>query len=346
MNYNRLTTIFFTLFSTLLIVISCSPDQTIANNTKDEVVFMAGFKAQANLPFAAVYVAQEMGYFTEENLDVEIRHSASGGTLSLLASKTIDITTSDAANLVKFVSDQDIPLTSFALIGQVGQQSFVSLEKSNINSPKDWEGKVLGYKGSPPPEYLAILKANQVDRSKIDEVRVGYNPAVLTNGDVDILAVFRSNEPNIIESKLGYPVTIWSPFDYDLPVLGLNYVTHQDTLNEDSESITKFLRAVVRALYFIVDNEDQSIEMIMKYAQNEDKSHQIYMLRSEIKDAWSTITKENGLGWMSDNQWNSFYKYLNEWGALGKDIDINKVYTTSILEEVYSDSSNKLDLKR
>ena len=129
-------------------------------------------------------------------------------------------------------------------------------------------------------------------------------------------------------------------------MLGLNYVTHQDTLNEDSESITKFLRAVVRALYFIVDNEDQSIEMIMKYAQNEDKSHQIYMLRSEIKDAWSTITKENGLGWMSDNQWNSFYKYLNEWGALGKDIDINKVYTTSILEEVYSDSSNKLDLKR
>ena len=232
------------------------------------------------------------------------------------------------------------------LIGQVGQQSFVSLEKSNINSPKDWEGKVLGYKGSPPPEYLAILKANQVDRSKIDEVRVGYNPAVLTNGDVDILAVFRSNEPNIIESKLGYPVTIWSPFDYDLPVLGLNYVTHQDTLNEDSESITKFLRAVVRALYFIVDNEDQSIEMIMKYAQNEDKSHQIYMLRSEIKDAWSTITKENGLGWMSDNQWNSFYKYLNEWDALGKDIDINKVYTTSILEEVYSDSSNRLDLKR
>ena len=71
MNYNILRAIFFTLFSTLLIVISCSPDQTIANNTKDEVVFMAGFKAQANLPFAAVYVAQEMGYFTEENLDVE-----------------------------------------------------------------------------------------------------------------------------------------------------------------------------------------------------------------------------------------------------------------------------------
>ena len=31
----------------------------------DEVVFMAGFKPQANLPFAAVYVAEEKGYFDE-----------------------------------------------------------------------------------------------------------------------------------------------------------------------------------------------------------------------------------------------------------------------------------------
>ena len=139
---------------------------------------------------------------------------------------------------------------------------------------------------------------------------------------------------------------IWSPYDYGLPVLGLNYVAHEDTLNNRSEEVTKFLRAVVKALYYIVDNEEQSIEMIMKYAQNEDESHQIYMLRSEIKDAWSPITKGNGLGWMSNNQWDSFYRYLKEWGVLTKDIDINKIYTTSILDKVYNDGNNKLDLKK
>jgi len=346
MNYYSPRIFFVILFSFILIITACTFDKTDINDKTDKIVFMAGFKAQANLPFAGVYVAQEMGFFAEENLKVEIRHSVSGGTLSLLAAKEIDITTSDAATLVKTVANQDVPLTTFALIGQVGQQSFVSLEKSNITSPKDWEGKVFGYKGSPPPEYLAILKANQVERSNIEEVRVGYNPVVLTNGDVDILAVFRSNEPNIIETKLGYPVKIWSPYDYNLPVLGLTYVTHEDILNNRSEEITKFLRAVIKALYYIVDNEEQSIEIIMKYAQNEDESHQIYMLRSEIKDAWSPITKENGLGWMTDKQWNSFYSYLKESGVLKKDIDINKVYTTSILDKVYNDDNNRLNIKK
>lgn len=338
-----LRTFYFTLFSLVLIISSCSFGGNVTGDETEKIIFMAGFKAQANLPFAGVYVAKEMGYFDEENLDVEIRHSASGGTLNLLASKKIDITTSDASNLVKIVSDQGVPLTSFALIGQVGQQAFISLEKSNINSPKDWEGKVFGYKGSPPPEYLAILKANQVDRSEIEEVRVGYNPSVLTNGDVDVLAVFRSNEPNIIETNLGYPVTMWSPSDYNLPVLGLNYVAHSDTLNDRSEEMTKFLRAVIRALDYILDNEQESIKMIMKYAENEDEAHQVYMLRSEIKDASSEITEEYGLGWMTDNQWDMFYKYLKEWGVLAKDIDIKNVYTTSILEKVYKDDENKIN---
>ena len=346
MNSYSLRKFFLILFSLLLIITACSFIESDTNDKKDKIVFMAGFKPQANLPFAGVYVAQEMGFFAEENLEVEIKHSVTGGTLSLLASNEIDITTSDAANLVKTVSDHDVPLNAFALIGQVGQQAFVSLEKTNINSPKDWEGKVFGYKGSPPPEYLAILKSNGIERKNIKEVRVGYNPVVLTNGDVDILAVFRSNEPNIIESKLGYPVKIWSPSDYNLPVLGLTYVAHSNTINNRSDEITRFLRAVIKALYFIVDNEEQSIEMIMKYAKNEDKSHQIYMLRSEIKDAWSPITKENGLGWMTNNQWDSFYNYLYEFGILTKGIDVNKVYTDSILHKVYNDDDNKLDLQR
>jgi hypothetical protein len=70
------------------------------------------------------------------------------------------------------------------------------------------------------------------------------------------------------------------------------------------------------------------------------------MLRSEIKDAWSPITKENGLGWMTDNQWSSFYSYLKESGVLKKDIDINKVYTTSILDKVYNDDNNRLNIKK
>src|SRR5687767_14984011 len=45
----------------------------------DKVTFMAGFKAQANVPFVGVYVAQEKGYFGEENLEVDIQHVTTPG---------------------------------------------------------------------------------------------------------------------------------------------------------------------------------------------------------------------------------------------------------------------------
>ena len=40
------------------------------------VIFMAGFRAQANLPFVAAYAAKDQGFFSEEGLDVTIRHSS------------------------------------------------------------------------------------------------------------------------------------------------------------------------------------------------------------------------------------------------------------------------------
>src|SRR5713226_975478 len=49
-----------------------------AARAQKRVTFMAGFKAQANLPFVGVYVAQEKGFFRQEALDVDIRHAQSG----------------------------------------------------------------------------------------------------------------------------------------------------------------------------------------------------------------------------------------------------------------------------
>ena len=164
----------------------------------DKLVFMAGFRAQANLPFVAAYVAQEKGYFEDQGLDVEIRHASTGEHLKLLLSGDVDITTAAASSVLKRRSDPGLPIVAFALFGQQSQQAYVALGNSGINTPKDWEGKTFGYKISVPPDYLAILEANGVDRSTINEVKVGFDPRVLTEGKVDVLAVFNSNEPDTI----------------------------------------------------------------------------------------------------------------------------------------------------
>ena len=300
----------------------------------DRVVFMAGFKAQANLPFVAAYVAQEKGYFREQGLDVDIRHATGGLHLKLLLAGDVDFTTAAATSVLKRHSDQELPIVAIALFGQRGQQAYVALKDSGIESVKDWEGKTFGYKVSPPPDYLAMLKANDVDRSTITEVNAGFDPRVLTEGRVDILAVFKSNEPDTIRG-LGFELNTWEPEDYGVPSLGLTYIALQETVEAQPGLVERFLKATLKASHYAVDNFEEALDIVMQYAPDENRDHQRFMLETELRDAASPLTDEHGLGWMTEAQWRVLYDHLLEFEALPRPFDFKAAYTDRFLQSVY-----------
>ena len=306
----------------------------VCTSEPDKVVFMAGFRAQANLPFVAAYVAQEKGYFEEQGLDVEIRHASSGEHLKLLLSGDVDFTTAAASSVLKRRSDPGLPIVAFALFGQQGQQAYVSMGNSGINTPKDWEGRTFGYKISVPPDYLAILEANGVDRSKIDEVKVGFDPRVLTEGRVDVLAVFNSNEPDTIR-RLGFTVNTWEPETYGVPNLGLTYITSTDTVDGRPEVVRRFLKATMRAMEDIRADPAEAVDIVLKYAPGESREHQQFMLKTELDDSISPLTEENGAGWMTDDQWQKLYDMLLQYEAIPKPFDYKTAFTPRFLKEIY-----------
>ena len=323
------------LLGVIPILAACSEEE----KTVKSVTFMAGFKPQANLPFVAAYVAQEKGYFAEQGLEVDIKHST-GEHLNLLMSGDVDFTTADANSVLKRRVDPELPIVAVALFGQRGQQAFVSLQESGIQTPDDWEGKTFGYKISVPPDYLAILEANGVDRSNIDEVRVGFDPRILTEGQVDILAVFKSNEPDTLRG-LGFEVTVFDAADYGVPTLGLTYITRQDMVDENADTVQRFVKATMKGLEFAFQNTEETLDIIMKFAENEDREHQRFMLATEIADASSSLTDSNGLGWMIAQQWQEFHDSLLQYGALESSTDVNLAFTDQFLEDIYDDG--KLD---
>ena len=310
----------------------------VCTSEPDKVVFMAGFRAQANLPFVAAYVAQEKGYFEEQGLDVEIRHASSGEHLKLLLSGDVDFTTAAASSVLKRRSDPGLPIVAFALFGQQGQQAYVSMGNSGINTPKDWEGRTFGYKISVPPDYLAILEANGVDRSKIDEVKVGFDPRVLTEGRVDVLAVFNSNEPDTIR-RLGFTVNTWEPETYGVPNLGLTYITSTDTVDDRPEVVRRFLKATMRAMEDIRADPAEAVDIVLKYAPGESREHQQFMLKTELDDSISPLTEENGAGWMTDDQWQKLYDMLLQYEAIPKPFDYKTAFTPGFLKEIYQNGN-------
>ncbi len=299
-----------------------------------KMTFMAGFMPQANLPFVGVYVAEEMGFFAAAGLDVSIEHSAGGGEhLQLLTLGEIEVTTQDAAVLLRRRADPGLPLVSLALIGQRGQQAFVALADSGIDTPADWAGRTIGFKGTPPPDLFAILEAAGLDEKDVELVNVGFDPRVLSEGRVDVYPVFKSNEPNMIRGW-GYELNLWDAADWGVPTLGLAYVSSEATIAENPEMLGKFLDAAMHGITFAKDNRDEAVEIVMKYAGGgADRAHMRFMLDAEFADAESAVTAEHGLGWQTVEQWQALHDMLVDYTVLSTPLDVEAAFTTRFLTQ-------------
>lgn len=317
---------FFTGLVVLGLLAGCAPQPPAPMS----MTFMAGYKPQANLPFVGVYVAQEQGYFQEQGLTVDIQHSPGQGEhLQLTAAGKVQVTTQDAAVLLKRRADPGLPLVSIALIGQRGQQAFAALAETGLKTPLDWQGHLVGYKGTPPPDLFALLGAAGADVNQVELVNVGFDPRLLAEKKVDVYPVFKSNEPYLLQ-KWGHELTLWDAADFGVPTLGLAYVTSDQTLAEQPEVLARFLRAALRGIEFARQNPDEAVQMVMKYAGPEaDPEHMKFMLQTELKDLESPATAGKGPGWQTAEEWQALADMLAKYDTLPA-VDVKDVFTTSI----------------
>jgi ABC-type nitrate/sulfonate/bicarbonate transport system substrate-binding protein len=299
------------------------------------VTFMAGFKPQANLPFVGAYVAQEKGFYKDAGLDVDIKHAQQGEHLQLLLAGEVQFSTANGAQVLSR-NDQGLPLVSVALIGQKSEQGFAVGANSGINTVQDWAGKTFGYKGSVPAEFLAIARANNLDPAKVKQVSVGFDPRVLSEGRVDILPVFVSNEPDILNS-IGYKTRLFDPNDFGVGALGLSYVTSRDYLTKDPDAVERFVKASLRGIDYAKAHPDEAADIVMKYAPQEDRAHQKFMLGVELDRAQTDLTKKSGIGTQTTQQWQSMADTLLQFQVLKKAANVAGVFTNEYVEKAYKD---------
>lgn len=314
---------------------SASPSPT--PRPVEAVTFIAGFKAQANLPFVGVYIAQKRGYFREQGLAVTIQHSAgSGEHIRLLGTGAVQFSTGSAGDVMKRVADAGVPLVSVATIGQRGEQAYAVRADSPIRTPKDWEGRLVGYKGTVSADYLALLKLAGVDRSKVREVAVGFDPRVLVLGQVEVYPVFTSNEPDTLE-RLGVPVRLFEPWRFGVPSLGLTYITTRDMVATRADTVRRFLAASLKGIADAVADRAAAVDIVMEFASGEDRAHQRYMLDTEIEAALTDLTRAQGIGATQRGDWARLHDVLAENGGLSKAIDVDVVFTDRFTKELYRD---------
>ena len=263
-----------------------------------EITFMAGFRPQATLPFTAVYVAAAKGYFEDEGLAVTIQHSTQGEHLQLLLAGDVHFTTGTAAQLMRRRA-AETPVRSIALFGQRGDQGFVAHADSGIDSPADFAGRSVGFKGGVvPAELLALLASVGLEADDVDLIGVPFDERVFIEGGVDVFPVFLSNEPNRIRNT-GVAINVFDPTEYGVSTLGLNLLTHANTIEDDRELVQAFVRAAMRGANYAAANVEEAIEIVLTHAEGADAAHQRFLLETDLRNA----QRANGMGRATLDQW-------------------------------------------
>lgn len=318
----------------LALAAACGGDD--GEETLDTVVFMAGYRPQANLPFVAVYVADARGFFAEEGIEVDIRHSTQGEHLQLVLAGEVHVTTGTAAQALRQRAN-GLPVRAVALFGQRGDQGFVVHANSGIDVPGDFEGRSVGFKGGVvPAELLALLATADLGPDDVELQAVGFDERVFIERQVDVFPVFLNNEPNRIRNA-GVDIRVFDPHDYGIATLGVTYLVHEESTIGDRDLIERFLRAALRGAHHAAELPHEAIDIVLVYAEGADRAHQRFLFDTDLRNA----ERDDGMGRATIEQWEALQQVLLRYDEqYGGPVDIAGAFDPSFADALYDEAGS------
>lgn len=215
---------------------------------------------------APLLVAQGMGYFAAENLDVTIVEPADpNDPPKLVAAGQGDIAISYQPQLTMQI-DQGLPLLRFGVLVDTPLNMLLALNEGRINSIADLKGKRIGNSvgGFEDALLKTMLGTAGLTLADVEIVNVNFALAqALLSGNADaVIGAYRNYELNIldIEGRKALPFYVE---EYGVPAYDeLIFVAHRD--RAATPVMARFLNAIQRATAFIINDPDAAFGHFLK----------------------------------------------------------------------------------
>lgn len=205
-------------------------------------------------------IAQERGFFTEYDLEVELIAPADpNDPPKLVAAGQADIAVSYQPQLHLQIA-QELPLRRIATAVATPLNSLVILADGPIETLADLKGKKIGFSvgGFEDALLQAMLSPHNLTLDDIELVNVNFSlsPSLIT-GQVDaVIGAFRNFELNQMDI-VGKPGRAFYPEEEGVPAYDeLIFVAHEDGLDRDE--IKRFVLAVEAATHWLINHPDEA----------------------------------------------------------------------------------------
>ncbi len=315
------------LIISLLPIISCSKSES--PKPFDKVTVQLKWVHQAQ--FAGLYVAQEKGYFAEEKIDVEFKEGGSN------IDNVGEVTSGNAQFGVAAPEDiiekrlKGEKISVIAAVFRGNPLVFVSKKGSGIKSPSDFLGRKLATSNDGKMQLAAVMNRLGLDVNKIRLVDFDYQYNSFTNGEAEITMGYLTG--GIIRLlNAGHELNIILPSDYGVHLYSDTLFTTDKLINSDPDLVLRFLRASLRGWREAIENPEEAVEITLKFAKEKDRDLQMKMMEAQLP---LIHTGEDQIGWMKPEIWEGMHELLLEQKVIPESVDLDKVYTTRFLENIY-----------
>ena len=279
----------------------------------EKITFVLDWTPNTN--HTGLYVAQELGYFEEAGLEVEIVQPPEDGAVVLVASGKAQFGVSFQDSLAPaFVEGEAIPVTAVASVIQHNTSGIISRAGEGMDTPKGMEGHSYAtWNGSIELATVQkVMEADGGDYSKLELIpsTVTDEVSALKTNSVDSIWIFfgwagvKTELENLATDYFAF-ADIDPVFDYYTPLI----VAGNQFLEEKPETAKAFLEAVSKGYEFAMENPEEAADILCAAAPELDKelvvASQKYLADQYKADApyW---------GYMDENRWNNFYQWVND----------------------------------
>lgn len=321
---------------TLIIVVLAVPvgGCTEEEEPPDQVTVQLKWIHQAQA--AGLYVADQKGFYAEENIDVEFKPGGPGISIDMVIAELIGGESTFAirgGDEFLQARAEGKPIVAIAVIYQRNPWVYMSMQATEIKQPQDLVGKRLMVAPQAGIQHTAFLDKVGIDPSSI-EIVPDYERGVtrLTSGQIDVqLSV--GVGPRLEFEEAGYELNyIWVE-EYGIPFYADTIAATEQLIQQDPELVERFLRATLKGWRYAIENPNEAVDMTLQYDTTLDRDHQVGMMAAHTP---IIHTGKAEIGWMEDKVWQEMHQMLLNGGVLTQPINVADAYTMEFLEKIYS----------
>ena len=305
-----------------------------ADNETEKITFVLDWTPNTN--HTGLYVAENLGYFEDQGLEVEIVQPPEGGADALVASGRAQFGVSFQDSMAPGVAgDNALPTTAVAALIQHNTSGIISRKGEGMDTPKGMEGKKYATWDGPIEVAMIqnVVEQDGGDFSKVEMIpsTVIDEVSALESGSVDAIWIFYAwagvkfeltgAETDYFAFKDINPV-----FDYYTPVV----IANNEFLEEEPETAKKFLTALRDGYEYAIENPEEAADILCEAAPELDPEL-VLASQEYLKDQYKAEVSQ--WGYIDPERWNAFYQWLNENGLTEAEIPENAGFSNDYLPE-------------